>query len=92
MVNSIQFCIMVFKAFIYSHNLSFEPISVPFISAWDCVLNLFTEKYEKEESGPAMMAAFPSWGLDVNCSTSWLEVEAALAAYILGFNGAVADL
>ena len=30
---SIQSCIMVFKEFIYPHNLSFEPISVPFISA-----------------------------------------------------------
>ena len=89
---SIQSCVMLFKEFIYPHNLSFEPISVPFISAWDCVLKLFTEKYEKEESGPAMMAAVPSWGLDVNCSGSWSEVEAALAAYILGFNDAVAYL
>ena len=38
------------------------------------------------------MAAVPSWGLDVNCSGSWSEVEAALAAYILGFNDAVAYL
>ena len=41
---SIQSCVMLFKEFIYPHNLSFEPISVPFISAWDCVLKLFTEK------------------------------------------------
>ena len=41
---SIQPCVMLFKEFIYPHNLSFEPISVPFISAWDCVLKLFTEK------------------------------------------------
>lgn len=32
-LGSIQSCIMVFKVFIYPHNLSFEPISVPFISA-----------------------------------------------------------
>ena len=48
---SIQSCIMVFKEFIYPHNLSFEPISVPFISAWDCVLKLFTEKHEKRNPG-----------------------------------------
>lgn len=82
---SIQSCIMVFKVFIYPHKLSFEPTSVPFISSWDCVLKLFIEKYEEEEPGPAMMAAFPSWGLDVNCSGSWSEVKAALAAYVLGF-------
>lgn len=91
--NTVPFCLVLLAALVnwvlhygvqrvyISPWLELWTNQCPFhIGLWLCFKVIY-RKIWKEESGPAMMAAVPSWGLDVNCSGSWSEVEAALAAY-----------